>query len=168
MKEPHSYHLNQALPQEDELHYRFLLESVKDYAIFMLDPEGHVATWNTGAQNIKGYTRDEILYKYFSIFYTEEDREQGYPAYLLEKVRRDGKHEERGWRVRKNGERFWANISIFAMYNDEGDLIGFSKVTKDLTEQRNLEERLSHTHQELIKSEERSRLLIPGGNISFR
>jgi PAS domain S-box-containing protein len=162
MKEPHSYHLNQALPQEDELHYRFLLESVKDYAIFMLDPEGHVATWNTGAQNIKGYTRDEILYKYFSIFYTEADREQGYPAYLLEKVRRDGKHEERGWRVRKNGERFWANISIFAMYNDEGDLIGFSKVTKDLTEQRNLEERLSHTHQELIKSEERSRLLISG------
>jgi len=112
MKEPRSYALSQTLPPEDELHYRFLLESVKDYAIFMLDPEGHIATWNPGAEKIKGYTRDEILYKYFSIFYTEEDREQGYPAFLLEKVKREGKHEERGWRVRKNGEKFWANVSF--------------------------------------------------------
>jgi len=162
MKEPRSYPLSQALPQEDELHYRFLLESVKDYAIFMLDPEGHVATWNPGAEKIKGYSRDEILYKYFSIFYTEEDREQGYPAFLLEKVQREGQHEERGWRVRKNGEKFWANVSIFAMYNPEGELIGFSKVTKDLTEQKILEDRLNQIHQELIKSEERSRLLISG------
>src|SRR5690606_5926296 len=162
MKEPRSYHLNQPLPQEDELHYRFILESVKDYAIFMLDPEGHVATWNAGAQKIKGYTRSEILKKYFSIFYTEEDREQGYPAFLLDKVKREGKHEERGWRVRKNGERFWANVSIFAMYNHEGELIGFSKVTKDLTEQKALEDRLNQTYQELAKSEERARLLISG------
>ncbi len=162
MKEPRSYHLNQPLPQEDELHYRFILESVKDYAIFMLDPEGHVATWNPGAQKIKGYTRSEILKKYFSIFYTEEDREQGYPAFLLDKVKRKGKHEERGWRVRKNGERFWANVSIFAMYNHEGELIGFSKVTKDLTEQKALEDRLNQTYQELAKSEERARLLISG------
>ena len=162
MKEPRSYPPSQALPPEDELHYRFLLESVKDYAIFMLDPEGHIATWNPGAEKIKGYTRDEILYKYFAIFYTEEDREQGYPAFLLEKVKREGKHEERGWRVRKNGEKFWANVSIFAMYNPEGELIGFSKVTKDLTEQKILEDRLNNTYQELIKSEERARLLISG------
>ena len=162
MKEPRSYIHSQALPPEDELHSRFLLESVKDYAIFMLDPEGHVATWNPGAQTIKGYSRDEILYKYFAIFYTEEDREQGYPAFLLEKVKREGKHEERGWRVRKNGEKFWANVSIFAMYDSEGELIGFSKVTKDLTEQKILEDRLNETYQELLKSEERARLLISG------
>lgn len=162
MKEISSYQLSYPLMREDELHYRFLLESVKDYAIFMLDPEGHVATWNPGAEKIKGYTSDEISGKYFSIFYTEEDQARGYPAYLLEKVRREGKHEEQGWRVRKNGERFWANISIFAMYNDEGDLIGFSKVTKDLTEQKTLEDRLSQAHEELIASEERARLLIAG------
>src|SRR5690606_13797679 len=98
---------------------------------------------------IKGYTREEILKENFSIFYTKEDQDRGYPAYLLEKVKREGKHEEQGWRVRKNGERFWANISIFAMYNDEGDLIGFSKVTKDLSDQKNLEDRLSQVHKEL-------------------
>lgn len=162
MKEPRSYPDSQALPPEDELHSRFLLESVKDYAIFMLDPEGHVATWNPGAQTIKGYSRDEILYKYFAIFYTEEDRERGYPAFLLEKVKREGKHEERGWRVRKNGEKFWANVSIFAVHNAEGELIGFSKVTKDLTEQKILEDRLNQTYQELLKSDERARLLISG------
>jgi PAS domain S-box-containing protein len=162
MKEPSTFQFDHPLPQEDEMYYNFLLESVKDYAIFMLDPEGHVATWNTGAEKIKGYNREEILKKYFGIFYTQEDQDRGYPASLLEKVRREGKHEEQGWRVRKNGERFWANISIFAMYNDEGDLIGFSKVTKDLTEQKNLEGRLSQAHKELVASEERSRLLISG------
>lgn len=162
MKEPSTFQFNHSLLQENEMYYNFLIESVKDYAIFMLDPEGHVATWNSGAEKIKGYSRDEILKKYFAIFYTEEDQVRGYPAYLLEKVKREGKHEEQGWRVRKNGEYFWANISIFAMVNDEGDLIGFSKVTKDLTEQKTLEDRLSEVHKELIASEERARLLISG------
>src|SRR5690606_14971344 len=162
MKEPATFQLAYKLPQEDEMYYNFLLESVKDYAIFMLDPEGHVATWNPGAEKIKGYSRDEILKKYFAIFYTQEDQERGYPGYLLETVKREGKHEEQGWRVRKNGERFWANVSISAMYNHEGELIGFSKVTRDLTEQKNLEDRLSRTNRELIASEERARLLIAG------
>src|SRR5690606_32499639 len=162
MKEPATFQLAYKLPQEDEAHYNFLLESVKDYAIFMLDPEGHVATWNAGAEKIKGYSRDEIVRKYFAIFYTKEDQETNYPASLLEKVRRDGKYEEQGWRVRKNGERFWANVSIFAVYNDLGELIGFSKVTRDLTEQKDLEERLSQAHKELVASEERARLLISG------
>lgn len=162
MKEPCSYQINYPLLQEDELHYRFLLESVKDYAIFMLDPEGHVATWNPGAEKIKGYTREEILKKYFAIFYPEEEQMRGYPAYLLEKVKKEGKHEEQGWRVRKNGEKFWANVSISAMYNNSHELIGFSKVTKDLTEQKILEDRLAKVNKDLIESEERSRLLISG------
>lgn len=162
MKEPSSFQFNHSLLQEDEMYYNFLLESVKDYAIFMLDPEGHVATWNSGAEKIKGYSKEEILKKYFAIFYTAEDQDRGYPAHLLEKVKREGKHEEQGWRVRKSGERFWANVSISAMYNHDGELIGFSKVTKDLTEQKNLEDRLSQVLKELTASEERARLLISG------
>src|SRR5690606_33243898 len=131
-------------------------------AIFMLDPEGYITSWNAGAEKIKGYTREEILNKNFSIFYTPEDQDRNYPASILEKVKREGKSEEQGWRVRKDGSRFWANVSIFAVYGNGKELIGFSKVTRDLTETKNLEDSLFLTNKELKESEERSRLLISG------
>src|SRR5690554_3806136 len=150
------------LHQASAAHYNFLLESIKDHAIFMLDPEGFIATWNAGAENIKGYTYEEVVNKHFSIFYTQEDRERNYPAEVLASVKRDGKFEEQGWRVRKDGSRFWASVTIFAVYADDKKLIGFSKVTRDLSERKNLEDHLNIINQELRESEERARLLISG------
>src|SRR5690554_4071429 len=150
------------LHQASAAHYNFLLESIKDHAIFMLDPNGFIATWNAGAENIKGYTREEVVNKHFSIFYTKEDKERNYPADILESVKSDGKFEEQGWRVRKDGSQFWASVSIFAVYADDKKLIGFSKVTRDLSERKNLEDHLNIMNQELKESEERARLLISG------
>jgi PAS domain S-box-containing protein len=118
-----------------EMH-RLLVESVRDYAIFMLDPTGHVATWNEGAQRIKGYRADEIVGKHFSIFYPPEKAAEGFPEYELEVAAREGRFEDEGWRIRKDGSRFWANVVITALYNSEGTLVGFGKVTRDLTERR--------------------------------
>lgn len=150
------------LHQISTAHYNFLLESIKDHAIFMLDPEGFIATWNAGAENIKGYTREEAVNQHFSIFYTQEDQERNYPAEILESVKRNGKFEEQGWRVRKDGSRFWASVTIFAVYADDKKLIGFSKVTRDLSERKNLEDHLNIINKELRESEERARLLISG------
>ena len=118
-----------------ELH-RLLIESVKDYAIFMLDPTGHIATWNEGAQRIKGYTESEIIGKHFSIFYPADKAAEGFPDYELEVAAREGRFEDEGWRIRKDGSRFWANVVITALRNSEGTLVGFGKVTRDLTERR--------------------------------
>ena len=120
--------------------FRLLVESVKDYAIFMLDTGGHVATWNLGAERIKGYKADEIIGKHFSIFYPPEDVAAGKTERELEIATREGRFEEEGWRVRKDGSRMWANVTITALRNPEGDLIGFAKVTRDLTERRQAEE----------------------------
>src|SRR5690606_19735570 len=105
------------LLEESEAKYNLLIESVKDYAIFMLDRDGYIITWNSGAEKIKGYTKEEILHKKFSIFYTKEDKERNYPSRVLETVKREGRFEEEGWRVKKNGGKFWANVSISAVYN---------------------------------------------------
>ena len=120
--------------------YQLLVESVRDYAIFLLDPEGHVATWNTGAQRIKGYDASEIIGRHFSVFYPEERVAERFPQYELEVAAREGRFEDEGWRIRKDGSRFWANVVITALRDETGTLVGFAKVTRDLTERRAAEE----------------------------
>jgi PAS domain S-box-containing protein len=127
---------------ESERQFRYLVESVADYAIFLLNTEGVVTSWNAGAERIKGYTATEIVGRHFSTFYTEEDRDSGLPALALATARRTGRFEMEGWRVRKGGERFWASVIINAVHDEHGDLIGFAKVTRDLTQQRAIEEQL--------------------------
>jgi PAS domain S-box-containing protein len=120
--------------------YRLLIESVRDYAIFALDATGHVLTWNPAAQRIKGYAADEIIGRHFSVFYPEEDTAWDKPGFELKEAARDGRFEDEGWRVRKDGSRFWANVVITALRDGEGRLVGFGKVTRDLTERRQREE----------------------------
>ena len=127
--------------RESEERFTLLVQSVKDYAIFMLDPDGHVATWNEGAQRIKGYTADEIVGRHFSTFYQEEAVASQFPQYELEVASREGRFEDEGWRVRKDGTLFWANVVITALRNEAGELVGFAKVTRDLTERRKSQER---------------------------
>ena len=119
-----------------------LVQGVADYAIFMLDPNGFVTNWNAGAARIKGYAAEEIIGRHFSQFYTEEDRQDGLPQRVLETARRTGKYEAEGWRVRKDGTRFWANVVIDAIHDGTGRLIGFAKITRDLTERKAAEEQL--------------------------
>ncbi|WP_027820735.1 PAS domain-containing sensor histidine kinase [Paraburkholderia bannensis] len=123
-----------------EERYRLLIDAVHDYAIFMLEPTGCVASWNQGAQRIKGYTPDEIVGQHFSLFYTAEDIADGRPARLLDAAMRRGRVEDEGWRVRKDGSRFWANVIITAVYDEHAALVGFAKITRDLTERRRLDE----------------------------
>lgn len=130
--------------------FRILVETVKDYAIFMLDPGGHVATWNAGAQAFKGYTKAEIIGEHFSRFYGKEDLEAGKPARELKDALRDGRVEDEGWRYRSDGSRFWANVVITPLYKD-GVHLGYSKVTRDLTERRNTEQRLIAAYEEASK-----------------
>jgi PAS domain S-box-containing protein len=117
-----------------EERFRLLVDAVQDYAIFMLDVQGHVSSWNTGAARIKGYGVSEIIGKHFSIFYTEEDIRAGKPARGLEVAAKEGRFEDEGWRLRKDGSRFWANVILTAVRDDTGTLIGFGKVTRDFTE----------------------------------
>src|SRR5215471_1881183 len=111
----------------EEGRYRLLIEAVTDYAIFLLDPSGIVTTWNPGAQRFKGYRPHEIIGQHFSRFYTEEDQKAGLPARALETAKRDGKFETEGWRVRKDGSRFWAYVVIDPIRTPSGDIIGFAK-----------------------------------------
>lgn len=122
--------------------FRLLVESVKDYAIFILDPRGVVSTWNAGAKRIKGYTAKEIIGKHFSVFYTDEAKRIHHPEHELEIAAKDGRYEEEGWRVRKDGTTFWANVVITTLYNDQGEVQGFAKVTRDMTERKKLEDEL--------------------------
>ena len=133
--------------------YRQLVDSVWDYAIFALDAGGHVSTWNPGAQRIKGYTADEIIGRHFSSFYPRDDVASGKPARELEVATREGRIEDEGWRLRKDGSRFWANVVISAIRNNQGEVTGFAKVTRDLSERRSAEEALR-------QSGERFRLLV--------
>ncbi len=135
---------------ESEERFRLLVEGIADYAIYMLDPRGHVSSWNAGAQRFKGYVAEEILGKHFSRFYMPEDRESGLPAKVLETAEREGRFEGEGWRVRKDGGRFWAHVVVDAIRDPAGKLIGFAKITRDLSERKMAEEKLRHS-QELFE-----------------
>src|SRR5262249_23858729 len=113
---------------------RLMVEAVRDYAIFMLDAGGRVRSWNAGAERLKGYRTEEILGKHFSVFYMEEDRRRGHPEEELRQALRDGRYEEEGWRVRRDGSRFWANVVITPFFERGGEHVGFTKVTRDVTE----------------------------------
>jgi PAS domain S-box-containing protein len=141
--------------QQPSLEHRFqlLVEAVVDYGIFILDPQGCVVSWNTGAEKLKGYTREEIVGRHFSVFYPPEAVATGWPEEELRRARRLGRFEDEGWRLRKDGSRFWANVVITAIHDESGEIAGFAKVTRDLTERRRHEE-------ELRASEERFRLLV--------
>ena len=129
-----------ALRQSEE-RFRLLVEGVKDYAIFMLDPHGYITTWNEGAQRIKGYEGEEIVGEHFSVFYTEGDVERGHPDEELRIAAAEGSYEEEGPRVRKDGSTFWASVLITALRDEEGDLRGFAKVTRDITARKEAEDR---------------------------
>ena len=136
-----------------ERRFRILIEGVTDYAIFMLDPEGRVANWNPGAERIKGYKPDEIVGEHFSRFYTPEDFDAGVAKRALETARDTGRYESEGWRVRKDGTRFWASVVIDAIRDDEGKLIGFAKITRDMTEKREAQLRLDESREQLFRSQ---------------
>jgi PAS domain S-box-containing protein len=138
-----------------EEHFDQLVASVKDYAIFRLDREGRVLTWNTGAERIKGYAAEEIIGQHFSRFYPPEAAASGWPAYELREAAATGRFEDEGWRLRKDGSRFWASVVITALRDESGDVRGFLKITRDLTERKRAEDKLR-------LSEERTRLLIEG------
>lgn len=131
--------------RQSEIRYRSLVEQVGDYGIFMLDTKGRIVSWNEGAKRIKGYAAEEIIGKYFSVFYPEEEIIGGKPVRELQIARASGKYEEEGWRLRKDGSRFWANIVITALYDPEGRHTGFSKVTRDLTERKLAEQALQQS-----------------------
>ena len=132
--------------------FRLLITSVRDYAIFLLDVAGHIRTWNAGAENIKGYAAEEVIGRHFELFYTEQDRARRHPAYELEVASREGRFEEEGWRVRKDGTLFWANVVITALRDARGALVGFAKVTRDLTERRQAQ-RLLEESERLARAE---------------
>jgi len=138
---------------ESERTFRLLVHSVTDYAIFMLDPEGRVTNWNSGAARIKGYSEAEILGQHLSVFYTSEDREAGLPWRALEVARRERRYESEGWRVRKDGTRFWANAVIDAIHDENGELLGFAKITRDLTERREAQLALEKSREQLFQSQ---------------
>jgi PAS domain S-box-containing protein len=139
--------------RRSEARFRLLVEKVEDYAIFMLSPQGYVESWNAGAQRIKGYTEDEIVGRHFRTFYPPEVQQSRHPEHELELALRDGHYEEEGWRVRKDGTRFWANVLITAVHEEDGRHVGFAKVTRDVSHRR--------AHEEALRqSEERFRLLV--------
>lgn len=135
----------------NEERFRLLVESVKDYAIFMLDTSGNIATWNEGAQRLKGYQANEIIGQHFSRFYPEEDLAWGKPAWELEVASEQGRFEDEGWRLRKDGSRFWANVIITALRDEQGVLTGFAKVTRDMTERKKAEEFVLNANVQLEK-----------------
>jgi PAS domain S-box-containing protein len=134
---------------ESEQRYRRLIDAVVDYAIFQLDVDGNVSTWNPGAQRIKGYLAEEIVGKHFSLFYTDEDKRAGVPVRALQDARERGKYEAEGPRVRKDGSRFWASVIIDPIRDERGGLIGFAKVTRDVTERINAQRMLREMQEQL-------------------
>src|ERR1700722_16493740 len=133
--------------------YQRLVDAITDYAIYMLDPSGHVARWNRGGKRFKGYDEGEILGRNFAVFYTEEDQRDGLPARALEVAARTGTFEGEGWRARKDGSRFWAHVVIDPIRDDAGALVGFAKVTRDLSERQAAKDALR-------RSEDQFRLLV--------
>ena len=139
--------------RQNQEQFRLLVQGVTDYAIYLLDPDGTVTNWNLGAQRIKGYAPDEIIGRHFSQFYTEEDRAAGLPQLALSTVQREGRFEREGWRVRKDGSRFWAHVVIDPIRRENGDLLGFAKITRDITERREAQETLERTREAFLQSQ---------------
>jgi PAS domain S-box-containing protein len=139
--------------QQSEQRFRLLVQGVHDYAIYMLDPEGKVANWNTGAQRFKGYTESEIVGEHFSRFYTDEDRASGLPFRALQIAATEGRFEQEGWRVRKDGSRFWASVVIDAIRGEGGELLGFAKVTRDVTERREAQQTLEEARARMVQAQ---------------
>jgi PAS domain S-box-containing protein len=140
-----------AKSEETEHLLQMLVEDVKDYAIILLDTNGNVLTWNRGAERLKGWKASEIIGQYLSRFYTPEDIEKGKVEMELRTAAQEGRYEDEGWRVRKDGTRFWANVVVTALHDDKGNLRGFGKVTRDLTERRLNEEKLRQQAQEILE-----------------
>lgn len=136
-------------PLTDEQRFQYLIAGISDYAIYMLDPQGYVNSWNTGAQRFKGYLEHEILNQHFSRFYTPEDRATGLPAYALSEALANGRYESEGWRVRKDGARFWAHVVIDPIRDEHGTLLGYAKITRDVTERKRAEDALRDSEQHL-------------------
>lgn len=146
--------------RDSEERFRLLVEGVQEYAIFQLDPEGNVASWNAGAQRLKGYDSAAIIGKHFSVFYPEEDRMIDKPRHILARAARHGQSEDEGWRVRKDGSRFWANVVITALRDPKGNLLGFAKLTRDTTENREKAEALNKAKELLeLRVEQRTAVL---------
>jgi hypothetical protein len=157
--------LTQRRAHEEELRrseerFRLLIEGVRDYAIFMLDPNGEIATWNSGAERIKGYTAAEIIGRHFSVFYPEEVRASGWPEHELQVAAEKGSFTDNGWRLRKDGTTFWANVTLTALRDDTGKLIGYAKLTRDLTEARRVEaiEIADQQREEMLDAERNARM----------
>ena len=164
------FHINERLKlkaiQQSEERFRLLVESMEDYAIYMLDPEGHVTSWNTGAERIQGYRQQEIIGERFYSFYTPEDQEQELPARALSYALANGRSEHEGWRVRKDGRRFWANTIVSALLDERQNLVGFSVVMRDLTDRREAEEALRESERKLRRqAEELEQQLIASGRL---
>jgi PAS domain S-box-containing protein len=139
------------LQEHDSDMFRMLVDSVRDYAIILLDPQGNVMSWNGAAERLKGWKPDEIIGQHFSRFYPAEDVEKGKTEHELRVAAQDGRFEDEGWRVRKDGSRFWANVIITALRDKQGTLLGFGKVSRDLTERRAAEERMKQQSQEIFE-----------------
>ncbi|MGR9453574.1 PAS domain S-box protein [Rhizobium leguminosarum] len=139
--------------RQSEEQFRRLVQGVSDYAIYMLDPNGNVSSWNFGAERIKGYRPQEIIGRHFSTFYTSEDREAGLPETALSLARAEGRFEREGWRVRKDGSRFWASVVIDVIRDDDGDVLGFAKITRDITEKMETQRALEQAREELFQSQ---------------
>ena len=146
-------HLKLATGTISEEPFKLLVQSILDYAIYLLDPNGFVTSWNAGAERIKGFQTDEIVGQHFSRFYTEDDRKAGKPDEVLETARREGKFEGEGWRVRKDGSRFWASVVVDAIKDESAEVIGFAKITRDMTEKREAQLRLEELREQLYRSQ---------------
>jgi len=150
--------------RRSEERFRHMVESMHDYAIFMLDPQGQVVSWNAGAQRLKGYRADEIIGQHFSRFYPQEALDRGWPAHELRIATAEGRFEDEGWRVRKDGSQFWANVVVTALQDERGNLFGFSKITRDLTARKQAEENARRLAEEAaarqVTQEERERLRV--------
>src|SRR5689334_4674694 len=132
--------------------FELLVQAVTDYAIYMIEPTGHIATWNAGARRFKGYEAAEIIGRHFSTFFTEEDKARDLPGHILRTAAEQGRFESEGWRVRKDGSRFWAQVVVDAIRAEDGTLLGYAKITRDITDRRDAQ-------RALFESEQRFRML---------
>ncbi|MFZ3310246.1 MAG: PAS domain S-box protein [Xanthobacteraceae bacterium] len=139
--------------KKSEQQFRLLVEGVTDYAIYMLDPQGRISSWNSGARRIKGYTPEEIIGQHFSQFYTPEDRAAGAPQHALETAAQQGRFENEAWRVRKDGSRFWAHVVLDPIHADDGSIIGYAKITRDITERKETAKKLEEARERLLQSQ---------------